>query len=284
MYSLTPDRPDDLVERYARIEVTERLTSTKEVRPLEDAEIDRVVAEIAALKRGGGGGQPAVQLPRRPPRDAGSARHCAAPCPAYRSRCRARSPASSASTRAPRRRSSTPRCGRSSAATWSVPRARSPSRASTAPFLVMQSNGGCVPARARRGERPSAGAVRTGGRGDRAPWPRGAGTASTNVISLDMGGTSTDVCLVRDGVSPMATDAGGSRPRTPRARRRHPHDRGGRRQHRVGRQTGGCGSGRSPPARCRDPRAIGRGGDRPHPDRRPRGARHPRQRASSPAT
>ena len=73
-----------------------------------------------------------------------------------------------------------------------------------APFLVMQSNGGCVPAAraAREAHRlvlsgPTAGVAGTIALAERHGLDR--------VISFDMGGTSLDVCLVHDGVSPTTS-------------------------------------------------------------------------------
>lgn len=70
------------------------------------------------------------------------------------------------------------------------------------PFLIMQSNGGSVPA--ERADReahrlllsgPTAGVV--------GAIALGARYGITRLISLDMGGTSLDVCLVREGVPPV---------------------------------------------------------------------------------
>ncbi len=74
-----------------------------------------------------------------------------------------------------------------------------------APFLVMQSNGGCVPA--ARADQLAHRLVLSGPawrcrRVCSAPRSR---HGVEDVISLDMGGTSTDVCLVRDGRIPYVT-------------------------------------------------------------------------------
>ena len=73
-----------------------------------------------------------------------------------------------------------------------------------APFLVMQSNGGCVPA--ERAERESHRLLLSG------PTAGVAGTIALaarhgvdDVISFDMGGTSLDVCLVQGGVPPTTS-------------------------------------------------------------------------------
>lgn len=73
-----------------------------------------------------------------------------------------------------------------------------------APFLVMQSNGGSVPA-----ERAGVEAHRlvlSGPAGGVAGLISLSHSLKTpHLISLDMGGTSTDVCLVRDGQMPFTT-------------------------------------------------------------------------------
>lgn len=73
-----------------------------------------------------------------------------------------------------------------------------------APFVVMQSNGGSVPA-----ERAGADAHRlvlSGPAGGVAGLVALSHTLDEpHLISLDMGGTSTDVCLVRDGQMPFIT-------------------------------------------------------------------------------
>jgi N-methylhydantoinase A len=73
-----------------------------------------------------------------------------------------------------------------------------------APFLVMQSNGGCVPA--ERAEREAHRLLLSG------PTAGVAGTIALaarhsvdGVISFDMGGTSLDVCLVQGGVPPTTS-------------------------------------------------------------------------------
>ena len=72
----------------------------------------------------------------------------------------------------------------------------------SAPFVVMQSNGGCVPG--RRAEEQAHRLVLSG------PAGGVSGLIATakdhglaNVISLDMGGTSTDICLVRNNELPF---------------------------------------------------------------------------------
>jgi N-methylhydantoinase A len=73
---------------------------------------------------------------------------------------------------------------------------------SAPPLQIMQSNGGCVPAdrAAQQAHRlvlsgPAAGVAGT--------VALGAGYGISKLISLDMGGTSLDVCLVPDGIPPV---------------------------------------------------------------------------------
>ena len=74
----------------------------------------------------------------------------------------------------------------------------------SSPLLVMQSNGGSVPA-ARAGEEAHR-LVLSGPAGGVAGLAALAETLDEpNLISLDMGGTSTDVCLLRDGTIPFTT-------------------------------------------------------------------------------
>lgn len=71
-----------------------------------------------------------------------------------------------------------------------------------APLLVMQSNGGCVPA--ERAPKESHRLVLSGPAGGvAAAIALGAEYGIDRLISLDMGGTSLDVCLVSDGTPPL---------------------------------------------------------------------------------
>jgi N-methylhydantoinase A len=72
----------------------------------------------------------------------------------------------------------------------------------TAPLLVMQSNGGCVPS--ARAPMESHRLVLSGPAGGVAgALALGAAYGIDQLISLDMGGTSLDVCLVSDGKPPL---------------------------------------------------------------------------------
>ncbi|WP_280830436.1 hydantoinase/oxoprolinase family protein [Mycolicibacterium frederiksbergense] len=72
------------------------------------------------------------------------------------------------------------------------------------PLQVMQSNGGCVPA--QRAAEQAHRLLLSGPAGGVAGLLRSAREHGLrDVISLDMGGTSVDICLVRDGRAPYAT-------------------------------------------------------------------------------
>ena len=64
-------------------------------------------------------------------------------------------------------------------------------------FSVMQSNGGRLPAAAMRRNAITRAVQRPGGRRGRRDPPGASAPAGGNLITFDMGGTSTDVCLVR---------------------------------------------------------------------------------------
>lgn len=204
VYSLTPERPDDLVQRHARIEVDERLTSTGEVVvALDDAEIDRVVAEVAALEAEA----IAVSLlfsylDDTHERRLGAALRRALPgtpvtlssevAREFREYPRTATTVINAALR-PVIGGYTDRAADAVAATGL-----------RAPFLVMQSNGGSVPA--GRAEEHAHRLVLSGPAGGVAGLVATAAQHGLdNVISLDMGGTSTDVCLVREQRIPFTT-------------------------------------------------------------------------------
>ena len=94
-------------------------------------------------------------------------------------------------------------------------------------------------------------------------------------VSFDMGGTSTDVCLIRDGEAGISSQRVGRRTAGPRAARRHPHRRRGRRLDRLARR--GRGVARRAAERGR---RSGAGGLRP---RRTPADGHRRQRRPRPA-
>lgn len=204
VYSLTPDRPHDLVPRSLRYEITERLDSSGSVvEPLQTDELDAIVADLKSQR------PEAVAvsllfsyLDDTHEKQIGEALRAALP----------ETPVTLSSEVA-REFREYPRT-----ATAAINAALRPivesylNRASealtaegiSAPFLVMQSNGGGVPA-----ERAGAEAHRlvlSGPAGGVAGLVALAGVIGTdNLISLDMGGTSTDVCLVRGRQIPFTT-------------------------------------------------------------------------------
>lgn len=203
VYSLTPERPSELVEREYRLEVNERLTSAGSVlEELTGAEIDRVVAEAVALA------PEAIAvsllfsyLNDDHERQLGVALRRALPdtpvtlssevAREFREYPRTATTAINAALR--------PVVG------GYLERAVSAVESSglSAPFVVMQSNGGCVPA--ARAEAQAHRLVLSGPAGGVSGLIATAeANGLTNVISLDMGGTSADICLVRGSKAPFA--------------------------------------------------------------------------------
>ena len=148
---------------------------------------------------------------------------------------------------------STPTSARSSPATSSADRRGSPSCGFGGVLLIMQSNGGvATPAEVSRARRALA-PLRA-----RPPAPAaGCGTSRAHgarrLHHVDMGGTSFDAALVKDG-APLHDDRRRCRPLADRAADdRHPHDRRRRRLDRAGRR--GRPAARRPAERRRRARA-----------------------------
>lgn len=201
LYSLTQPRPQELADREDRIEVHERLSGLGEVVvPLGDEEIRRVVR--AAEERAPEAIAVAFlfsYLDDTHERRVADALRAALPgvpvtissdvAREFREYPRTATAAVNASLR--------PIVGvyvREAAA-------RAAELGVEAPFLVMQSNGGCVPAERAEGEShrlllsgPTAGVAGAVALGLRHELDR--------VIAFDVGGTSLDVCLVQGGVPP----------------------------------------------------------------------------------
>lgn len=204
VYSLTPERPTELVERHARLEVTERLTSTGEVLvPLAEAEITRLVEEVAALDvRAIAVSLLFSYLDDAHERRLGDALRAALPgvpvtlssevAREFREYPRTATTVINAALR--------PIIGgyvKHAAAELEAVGVRGS-------FLVMQSNGGSLPA--ARADEAAHRLVLSGPAGGVAGLAAiAARHGLDDVISLDMGGTSTDVCLVRDGRIPFVT-------------------------------------------------------------------------------
>lgn len=204
VYSLTPERPLELVERRSRIEVTERLTPSGAVHtPLTDAEIDRVVSEIASLSPDA----VAVSLlfsyvnNEHEERIGAALRRALPGTPVTLSSEVARE-----FREYPRTATTVINAALRPIVGGYLRRAAEAVRSSglAAPFLVMQSNGGSVPA--ARADLHAHQLVLSGPAGGVAGLVDTAATRGlANVISLDMGGTSTDICLVREGRMPFTT-------------------------------------------------------------------------------
>jgi N-methylhydantoinase A len=204
LYDLRQPRPNELVRREDRLEVRERLSSLGDVvEPLTTAEIDRVVGEVG----------------RRNPEAVAIAflfsylrdDHERMLADALRSALpgvpvTASSDVAREFREYPRMATAVVNAGLRPIVGRYVEDAAAgvAGLGVTAPFLVMQSNGGCVPA--ERAEReahrlllsgPTAGVAGTIALADRHRLDR--------VIAFDMGGTSLDVCLVQDGVAPTTS-------------------------------------------------------------------------------
>jgi N-methylhydantoinase A len=198
LYDLRQPRPDPLVERDDRLEVHERTSSGGDaVVPLTHAEIERVVAEVTARRPEA----VAIAFLFSHVRDdheravADAVREALPNVPVTASSDIARE-----FREYPRTATAVVNAGLRPIVGRYLEHAAAglTGVGVDAPFLVMQSNGGCVPA--ERAEReahrlllsgPTAGVAATVALARR----RGAG----GVISFDMGGTSLDVCLVDDG-------------------------------------------------------------------------------------
>ena len=204
VYSLTPSRPTELVRRGLRFEITERLDSAGNVvAPLSEDELSEIIEQI----REEGPEAVAVSflfsyLNDDHERRVGDALRNAFPALPIT--------LSSEVAREFREYPRTATAGINAALRPLVERYLTKAASALsgsgvdAPFLVMQSNGGSVPA-----DRAGAEAHRlvlSGPAGGVAGLVALASTlGEPHLISLDMGGTSTDVCLVRDGQMPFTT-------------------------------------------------------------------------------
>ncbi len=204
VYSLTPERPQELVPRERRFEVRERVASTGEVVvPLTDDEVRRVVDEVVDSA------PEAVAvcllfgfLADEHERRLGEALREALPG----------IPVTLASEVArefreyPRMSTATINAGLRPLVSGYLLRAAAAvaQEGAGGRLLVMQSNGGCAPA--ERADREAHRLILSGPAGGVAGLVAlGVANGIANTISLDMGGTSTDVCLVRGGRVPLAT-------------------------------------------------------------------------------
>ena len=204
LYDLRQPRPNQLVRREDRIEVRERVSGLGEmVEPLEASEIERVVGEVAAR------GPDAIAIAflfsylrddhERALADALRSALPGTPVTAsseiareFREYPRTATTVVNAALR--------PIVGR-----YLADAAEGIEQIGVgSPFLVMQSNGGCVPA--ERAEREAHRLLLSG------PTAGVAGTIAlaerrgvAGVVSFDMGGTSLDVCLVQGGVPPTTS-------------------------------------------------------------------------------
>lgn len=204
LYDLRQTRPNELVERNDRIDVRERLSGLGEVvEPLTEGEIDRIVAEVKVRRPDA----IAVAFLFSYLRDdherrlAEALRQALPGVPVTASSEIARE-----FREYPRTATAVVNAGLRPIVGRYVADAADGLRAIgvDAPFLVMQSNGGCVPA--ERAEREAHRLLLSG------PTAGVAGTIALagrhgidGVICFDMGGTSLDVCLVQGGLPPTTS-------------------------------------------------------------------------------
>ncbi len=204
VYSLTPKRPAELIPRSRRIGAAERIDASGEViTELTEAELERVVREVVAT-------QPesvAISLlfsyvNDRHERLLADALRAALPgvpvCMSsevvreFREYPRTSTTAINATLQ--------PVVGQYLGRAVDAVR----DMGMDAPFLMMQSNGGCVPA--TRAATAAHRLILSGPAGGvTGLMDLAKRTGVHRLISLDMGGTSTDICLVRDDRIPIAT-------------------------------------------------------------------------------
>ena len=196
-YDLRQDRPKEFVPSGDRIEVAERITSSGVVDELTGGEIERVVQEVAALDPDA----VAVSflfsyLDDSHERSIETALTSAFPeLPVARSSEIARE-----FREYPRTVTTVVNAGLRPVVSNYLLTADQQIRRLGVPggFLVMQSNGGGVPA-ARAGAEAHKLLVSGPSAGVAGVVALGASSGRTHLLSLDMGGTSADVCLIRDG-------------------------------------------------------------------------------------
>jgi N-methylhydantoinase A len=204
LYDLRQPRPNELVDREDRIEVRERVSGVGEVvEPLTGAEIDRVVREVASRRPDA----VAVAFLFSYLRDD----HERAVAEALRRELPG-VPVTASSEIArefreyPRTATAVVNAGLRPIVGRYLAGAAEGLRGVgvDAPFLVMQSNGGCVPA--ERAEREAHRLLLSGPTAGVAGSIALAGRHGIDgVVSFDMGGTSLDVCLVGGGVPPTTS-------------------------------------------------------------------------------
>ena len=210
------------------------------------------------------------------PRAPRARRRCLPSTPTARSRCRARCCRCSASSSARWSRSSTPTCSRIVGRYVGRLAERLGERGIAAPLAIMKSNGGVVRAPASRAQAihtalsgPAAGVIGARLIGEAAGF--------ADVISVDVGGTSADVCLIQGGEAAVTVEGRVGGLAGAGADDRHPHDRRGRRHHRPRHRRRHADGGPGERRRCARARVLRRrrrGADRHR--RAPRARPHSR--------
>lgn len=204
IYSLTPERPLELVPRERRLEVRERVTSDGSIlTPLTDDEVERLIAGVKDTRPDA----VAVCLLFGFLNDAHEARIGAALRDALPGVPVTLSSETVREFREyPRMATTVINAALRPLVSGYLLRAQASleEEGTTSRLLVMQSNGGCAPA--ERAEAEAHRLILSGPAGGAAGLVRlGRQHGITHAVSLDMGGTSTDVCLMRAGALPLTS-------------------------------------------------------------------------------
>lgn len=204
VYDLTQPRPTTLVERDDRLEAAERLASDGQIiTPLTDSEIARIVTEV-------GRRTPAAiaisflfsYVDDRHEQMLASALRDAYPdVPVATSAAVARE-----FREYPRTATAAVNAGLRPVVAGYLERADTALRGAgaTAPLMIMQSNGGCVPA-ARAADDAHKLLLSGPAAGVAGMMALGRRHGVARMVSFDMGGTSLDVCLVDGATAPVTT-------------------------------------------------------------------------------
>ena len=236
LYDYSVRKPEPLVERVNRLEVDERLDSHGDVvDPLNHAQLDGAVETLAPQRREVGRHLLHALLPKPCPRGGGQGRGAAAHARRVRRACPRRCCRSSANTSACRRPCSTRMSARACRPIWISFLARVRDLGIAAEPYTIHSNGGLLSARtvAQFPVRtclsgPAAGVVGAA--------VIGAAVGARELVTFDVGGTSTDVSLDQGRAAALHLQPHCRRLSGEEPDDRHPRDRRGRRQHRLDRR------------------------------------------------
>ena len=206
-YNLRMPPPEQLVPRALRLGVTERMRADGTIEtPLDRTSLADIDRDAEASRRGGGGGVLSARLSRSAPRtrDRRGARPGDAGC--VRVAVVRRVPADQGIRS--RLHDGGQRLCRTGAVALSAPAGTAAGRGGlSGPILIIQSHGGVAPI--AEAARLAAGGVLSGPAGGVAGSRYATQLlGSDNLIPFDMGGTSTDICLIVDGEPALVSGRG----------------------------------------------------------------------------